>query len=132
MSDLIYFSVFGFSLIFALFLIIAYFSGSVPFGYIISRWKGVPDIRETGSGSTGGTNVSRKLGLGWGIFVGFLDGLKSFLPTLLALEIFGKVNLVIVFLFGFISGAGKEWHRQWEDCCLLSLIPSCWLDSLSG
>ncbi len=88
-------------LILAYVLIQAYFLGSIPFGYIISRLKGIPDIRETGSGSTGGTNVSRKLGPGWGLLVGFLDCLKSFTAILIALGIFGGVNIVVFFVLIF-------------------------------
>lgn len=76
------------------FCILAYLSGSIPFGYLIAKWKGIDDIRKTGSGSTGGTNVSRKLGIKWGIVVGLLDALKSFLPTLLVLKIFG-INWIV-------------------------------------
>ncbi len=35
-------------------VISAYLLGSIPFGYLIAKKKGIPDIRETGSGSTGG------------------------------------------------------------------------------
>ena len=76
------------------FVILAYFLGSIPFGYIISKKKGIPDIRETGSGSTGGTNVGRKLGKKWGILVALLDGLKCALPVFLARQILG-IDLTI-------------------------------------
>ena len=43
-------------------LIVAYLLGSIPFGYLIVRLASGADIRETGSGGTGATNVSRKAG----------------------------------------------------------------------
>lgn len=68
----------GFSLIAAA----AYLIGSLPFGYLIGRWRGV-DVRTAGSGNIGATNVGRILGKKWGGLVLLLDGLKGLLPTLL-------------------------------------------------
>ena len=36
--------------------------GSIPFGYLIVRLTAGADVRETGSGGTGATNVSRRAG----------------------------------------------------------------------
>ena len=41
----------------------AYLLGSIPFGYLIVRWQRGVDVRSTGSGSTGATNVMRNLGI---------------------------------------------------------------------
>lgn len=60
----------------------SYLLGSVPFGFIISKKKGI-DIQKTGSGNIGSTNVARQLGLKYGILVAFLDGFKGFLATVL-------------------------------------------------
>jgi glycerol-3-phosphate acyltransferase PlsY len=57
---------------------IAYLLGSIPFGYLIVRAMQGADVRETGSGGTGATNVSRRAGKaaiaklvsGWPIFGG--------------------------------------------------------------
>ncbi len=60
--------------------IIAYFIGSIPFGFLIAKFvKGI-DIRQVGSGNPGATNVARALGKPYGILVFFLDMLKGFLP----------------------------------------------------
>ena len=54
-------------------IIIAYLLGSIPTGYlIVKRLKGI-DIRKTGSGSTGATNVKRILGTKWFFTVMILD-----------------------------------------------------------
>ncbi len=62
----------------------AYMVGSVPFGVIVARARGV-DLRQVGSGNIGAANVSRALGSRWGAFVLLLDILKGFVPTYCAL-----------------------------------------------
>jgi glycerol-3-phosphate acyltransferase PlsY len=61
----------------------AYLLGSVPFGVLIARLKGV-DLTKVGSGNTGATNVVRALGRTWGVVVFALDMLKGLLPVLAA------------------------------------------------
>ena len=58
-------------------VIIAYLLGSIPFGFLIVRKKVGADIRETGSGGTGATNVSRRAGKAAGVFTLVLDALKG-------------------------------------------------------
>ncbi len=62
---------------------LGFISGSIPFGYLIAKAKGV-EIRKVGSGNIGATNSMRALGTGWGIAVGLLDALKGFTPAYLA------------------------------------------------
>ena len=67
-----------------IFLIIAYFMGSVPTGVVIGKkFKGI-DIREHGSKNTGATNAYRVLGKQYGIIVLLADALKGYLPVFLA------------------------------------------------
>jgi glycerol-3-phosphate acyltransferase PlsY len=70
-------------LVFAGLICCAYLMGSIPFGYLIAKRRGV-DIRTLGSGNIGGTNITRNLGFKWGLLVAFLDLLKGFLPAILA------------------------------------------------
>lgn len=63
-----------------LFILIAYLLGSIPFGWLIAKSKGV-DIRKTGSGNIGATNVLRTLGKPAGITCFALDVLKGLLPA---------------------------------------------------
>jgi glycerol-3-phosphate acyltransferase PlsY len=58
-------------------VLMGYFVGSLPTGYLLARLKGV-DIRTVGSGNIGATNVLRILGKPAGIFVLVMDGLKGF------------------------------------------------------
>jgi acyl phosphate:glycerol-3-phosphate acyltransferase len=67
-------------LIFAL----AYLIGSIPFGYLLVRVKESADIRETGSGGTGATNVSRRAGKGAGVGTLIFDALKGAFAVWLA------------------------------------------------
>lgn len=65
-----------------LLLACSYLFGSIPWGFIIGKLKGI-DIRKQGSNNIGATNVTRLLGkpLGYTCFV--LDFLKGFLPSYL-------------------------------------------------
>jgi glycerol-3-phosphate acyltransferase PlsY len=64
-------------------LAVAYVAGSVPFGVLVGRLRGV-DVLAAGSKNIGATNVSRLLGRRWGILVFALDVLKGLAPTLVA------------------------------------------------
>lgn len=65
-------------------VIIAYLIGSIPFGYLIVRAKKGADVRETGSGGTGATNVSRRAGKAAGVLTLILDALKGAVAVLAA------------------------------------------------
>jgi len=58
----------------------AYVAGSIPFGVLVARLKGV-DLRTVGSGNIGATNVARALGKGWAIAVLLGDAAKGFVPV---------------------------------------------------
>ena len=65
-------------------VIVAYLIGSIPFGYLIVRGKIGADIRQTGSGGTGATNVSRRAGKVAGVITLVLDALKGSAAVLIA------------------------------------------------
>jgi glycerol-3-phosphate acyltransferase PlsY len=60
--------------------VVGYLLGSLPFGYLIARAKGV-NIFEVGSKNPGSTNVLRMLGKGPGYLAFFLDLLKGAVAT---------------------------------------------------
>jgi glycerol-3-phosphate acyltransferase PlsY len=64
--------------------LIAYLLGSIPFGYLIVRRQRGIDVRATGSGSIGATNVMRSLGIIGFIATFVLDAGKGMLAVLLA------------------------------------------------
>jgi glycerol-3-phosphate acyltransferase PlsY len=68
-------------------VLIAYLLGSIPFGYIIVRLKTGSDIRASGSGNIGATNVLRSGGKGLGLATFALDVVKGAAAVLLAAAI---------------------------------------------
>ena len=66
--------------------VIGYFLGSIPFGYLLVRAFLRQDVRSSGSGNIGATNVARtspKLGL----LTLFLDALKGFAAVWIASQL---------------------------------------------
>ena len=71
------------TLILVAWLLGAYLVGSVPFGFLIGKMRGV-DVRTVGSKNIGATNVFRTVGKKWGLLAFLCDFLKGFLPTFAA------------------------------------------------
>jgi len=65
-------------------LALSYALGSVPVGLIVAGLKTGRDLRATGSGKTGATNVMRSAGRKWGFLTLFLDGAKAFIAVICA------------------------------------------------
>lgn len=65
-------------------LLTAYLLGSIPFGYLLVRFFRKEDIRSTGSGNIGATNVARSGAKGLGLLTLLLDLGKGLLAVLLA------------------------------------------------
>lgn len=66
-----------------LWIAIAYLAGSIPVGLLVAGRRGV-DLRQSGSGNIGATNVSRTLGASAGVMVFALDAAKAGLPVFVA------------------------------------------------
>lgn len=66
----------------------AYLIGSIPFGYLFGKMKGI-DLRKVGSGNIGATNTGRILGKKWAYICFLLDALKGFVPMMLGKLIIG-------------------------------------------
>jgi glycerol-3-phosphate acyltransferase PlsY len=74
--------------------VMAYLLGSIPFGYLLVRIFRGEDIRLTGSGNIGATNVARSGAKGLGIATLALDAIKGALAVWLAAVLAGsKYNL---------------------------------------
>src|SRR3954464_14051604 len=72
--------------------VVGYLLGSLPFGYVVARAKGV-NIFEVGSKNPGATNVRRVLGAGPGNLVFALDALKGALATAWPLVYFAGLEM---------------------------------------
>ncbi len=66
---------------------VSYFIGSIPFGFILVRIFRGEDVRKTGSGNIGATNVSRTSPV-LGAITLLLDALKGFAAVALAYRLF--------------------------------------------
>ncbi|MBW2185245.1 MAG: glycerol-3-phosphate 1-O-acyltransferase PlsY [Deltaproteobacteria bacterium] len=100
-------------------LVVAYLVGAIPSGVVLTRIAGAGDVRQSGSGNIGATNVYRVAGKRLGILTLVADMLKGMLP-LLAMKFWGgfseqQLALVAVALFvghcypiylGFKGGKG--------------------------
>jgi acyl phosphate:glycerol-3-phosphate acyltransferase len=62
----------------------AYVLGSIPFGFLLVKWRSGKDIRDTGSGNTGATNVLRTAGPVAGVATLILDIAKGYLAVWIA------------------------------------------------
>lgn len=74
----------------------AYLIGSVPFGLLLGKLAGIGDIRDTGSGNIGATNMLRAGGGGLALLTLLLDAGKGFLAaSVLGIPAFGALFAVI-------------------------------------
>lgn len=86
-----------------------YLSGSLVWGYWISRYFYNIDIRTKGSGNIGATNVFRVLGPLPGIITFSLDVLKGSLPVIFAKYFYGEgLNNLVLLSIGFAAIAGSK------------------------
>ena len=83
--------------------IFAYLAGSIPSGFIIGTLSGV-DVRKTGSGNIGATNVARVLGKGLGLLTLLADTAKGFVPVLVAQRLgMGDVAIALIGVAAFLG-----------------------------
>jgi glycerol-3-phosphate acyltransferase PlsY len=66
--------------------ILSYLLGSIPTGYLVGLCAGV-DVRKTGSGNIGATNVARAVGKGQGVATLLADVAKGFVPVYFATQL---------------------------------------------
>ena len=78
----------------AILLVVAYLVGSLPFGLWLARREGV-DLRATGSGNIGATNVLRTMGRLLAAVVLALDSSKGVLAVWLAQLLSGETDVMV-------------------------------------
>lgn len=87
------------------FVVLGYFLGSIPFGYLLVRATGGGDIRFIGSGNIGATNVARASGWPVGAATLLLDAAKGYLAVWLAAHFSGG-NIRIMMYAGLAAILG--------------------------
>jgi acyl phosphate:glycerol-3-phosphate acyltransferase len=89
---------------------IGYFLGSIPFGFILVRTFRREDVRRSGSGNIGATNVARS-SVALGILTLLLDALKGFAAVLLTRELFPEkpILAIVAALFAIIGHMFPLW-----------------------
>jgi glycerol-3-phosphate acyltransferase PlsY len=70
-------------------IVIAYLLGGIPFGYLLVKFTRGADVRESGSGNIGATNVLRTSGPAVGVATLLLDIAKGYVAVWLAAELTG-------------------------------------------
>lgn len=71
-------------------VVLAYLAGSIPFGLVLARRVAGVDVRHTGSGNIGASNVARSAGRRLGVATLLLDVAKGALPVLAAAAATGQ------------------------------------------
>lgn len=89
---------------------LGYLSGSIPFGLIITRFAGLGDIRNIGSGNIGATNVLRTGNKLVAALVLMSDFLKGAIPVWAAME-FGLAVGLLAGLGAFLGHLFPVWLR---------------------
>ena len=95
--------------------LLGYLIGSIPMGYLIIRLMRGEDIRNHGSGRTGGTNAFRAGGPIAGVLTAVGDALKGYGAVMLARLVIGPqvlattVGTVAAVLAGLAAVVGHNW-----------------------
>ena len=90
-------------------LAFGYLCGSIPFGLILTRLAGTPDIRSIGSGNIGATNVLRtgRKGLAAATLLG--DALKGTLAVLIVAHFWGRELALVAAAGAFLGHLFPVW-----------------------
>lgn len=87
---------------------ISYLVGAIPTAYLIARLNHI-DIFSVGSGNSGATNISRVLGVRWGLVVWFLDSFKGIFVILFARNIMPETLSFATVLSALVAIIGHNW-----------------------
>lgn len=89
--------------------ILSYLLGSVPVGYLIAKGLKGTDIRKSGSGNIGATNVARVVGKGAGLVTLLLDGLKGYIAVAVIPLLASHDSALVKILCALAVIAGHNW-----------------------
>jgi acyl phosphate:glycerol-3-phosphate acyltransferase len=96
---------------------VAYLLGSIPFGLLIVKARGGPDIRSAGSGNIGAANVTRTAGLVAGALTLLLDAAKGYAAVALA---------------GHVSKGSERWMMAAAVAAVIGHVFPVWLGFRGG
>jgi len=106
--------------------LVSYLLGSVPTGFLIAKARGL-DIRTTGSGNIGATNVVRQFGIGSGMIVLLADVLKGWLAVAVVAHLFWN---------WFEPGSDSATQERFEIIAGIAAVLghnfTCWLNFKGG
>jgi glycerol-3-phosphate acyltransferase PlsY len=97
--------------ILALWALLGYLLGSVPFGMLLSRVMNLGDLRSIGSGNIGATNVLRTGNKTAALLTLLLDGGKAAVAVLLARALAGEDAAQLAGLMAFFGHCFPLWLR---------------------
>lgn len=105
-----------------------YLSGSVPYGLILTRLAGIGDIRQSGSGNIGATNVLRVGGKKLAAITLVLDALKAAIPVLIAKQFHqgGYDYAVLAALGAFLGHLFPIWLKFKGGKGVATALGICW------
>mgnify|MGYP001306395707 CR=1 FL=1 len=81
-----------------------YIFGCIQTSYLLGKFKFGVDVKQQGSKNAGASNSVLLFGWGFGIFVGFIDMLKAYLPMLIISLIYSDSN--DTFFIASLAGGG--------------------------
>ena len=88
-------------------LLIAYCLGSIPFARIIAKWVKGTDLHKVGSRNIGARNLTKNVGLGWGILGLLLDAAKGAAAMWVAVAL--GISFPAYLLAGLAAVGGHNW-----------------------
>ena len=96
----------------------AYFAGSLPTSYVVGKAIGRVDLRREGSGNLGATNVYRAMGLRVAVPVALVDIGKGWVPA---------------WVFPMLAGGAADgWAVAYGAVAILGHTFSCWMRFRGG
>jgi acyl phosphate:glycerol-3-phosphate acyltransferase len=91
--------------------VIGYLLGSIPFGLVLTKLAGTPDLRSIGSGNIGATNVLRTGRKGLAAATLLLDALKGTAAVIIAAFIGGPDAAMMAGLGAFLGHLFPVWLK---------------------
>jgi len=90
---------------------VGYLCGSIPFGVIITKLAGAPDVRSIGSGNIGATNVLRTGRKGLAAATLLCDMLKGTVAVVVALSLYDQQAAMLAATGAFLGHLFPVWLR---------------------